>query len=77
MTTEQIDALDDDRPWAERRQSDRRRADTTYQDLTEAVLVAHQRLEGGRGCLCGWGELGASHAAHVARVLHQVGALRV
>ena len=50
--------------------------DLTYEDLATAVLVAHQRLEGGRGCLCGWGELGASHAQHVARVLYQVGALR-
>lgn len=28
------------------------------------VLVAHQRTDTS-GCHCGWGRLGASHAAHV------------
>lgn len=48
--------------------------DPTYRQLAEAVLVAHQRHRG--GCLCGWGELGKSHAEHVAQVLNDAGALR-
>lgn len=48
--------------------------DATYLWLAEAVLVAHQRHRG--GCLCGWSELGKSHAAHVAQVLDAAGALR-
>lgn len=47
----------------------------TYEDLATAVLVAHQRRDAG-SCLCGWGELGHSHARHVARVLRSAGALR-
>ena len=49
--------------------------DRTYEQLAEAVLVAHQRRDAG-SCLCGWGELGQSHARHVARVLRAAGALR-
>lgn len=48
--------------------------DGTYLMLAEAVLVAHQRHKG--GCLCGWDELGKSHAAHVAQVLDDAGALK-
>lgn len=59
--------------WQKRRP--RSRTDTTYEDLAAAVLVAHQRADVG-WCLCGWGEPGASHARHVARVLRQAGALR-
>jgi hypothetical protein len=40
----------------------------------EAVLVAHQRLDI-KGCLCGWSELGKSHAAHQVRKLAEAGAL--
>jgi hypothetical protein len=29
------------------------------------TLVQHQRM-GSRWCLCGWGDLGKSHAAHIA-----------
>jgi len=49
--------------------------DTTHEDLTTAVLVAHQRRDSS-SCLCGWDELGASHARHVALVLRAAGALR-
>ena len=49
--------------------------DGTYRRLAEAVLVAHQRRDSG-SCLCGWSELGRSHAAHVAAVLEVAGALR-
>jgi hypothetical protein len=38
----------------------------------EAVLVAHQRFDAG-GCLCGWAELGKSHAAHQVRMLAEAG----
>ena len=49
--------------------------DGTYRRLAEAVLVAHQRRDI-TSCLCGWAELGKSHAAHVAAVLELSGALR-
>lgn len=49
--------------------------DATYEDLAAAVLVAHQRRDAG-SCLCGWSELGRSHARHVAEVLRVAGALR-
>lgn len=51
------------------------RGDATYEDLVTAVLIAHQRRVAGP-CLCGWDELGRSHARHVARVLRAAGALR-
>ena len=47
----------------------------TYQRLAAAVLVAHQRRNAG-SCLCGWSELGRSHAEHVAGVLAAAGALQ-
>ena len=47
----------------------------TYRNLTAAVLVAHQRVNL-TACLCGWADLGRSHADHVARVLDHAGALR-
>jgi hypothetical protein len=31
------------------------------------VLVYHQRLNAG-ACACGWGQIGESHAEHVAEV---------
>lgn len=49
--------------------------DATYRKLAAAVLVAHQRLNMSE-CLCGWSELGKSHAEHVAEVLDAAGALR-
>lgn len=49
--------------------------DDVYDQLATAVLVAHQRRDAG-SCLCGWSELGASHAQHVAGVLRAAGALR-
>ncbi|SDU42220.1 hypothetical protein [Jiangella alkaliphila] len=36
--------------------------------VVAAVLVAHQRNTAG-SCLCGWSELGHSHAGHVTEVL--------
>ena len=50
-------------------------SDLTYRRLASAVLVAHQRRDAG-SCLCGWSELGRSHAGHVAEVLDAAGALR-
>ena len=41
----------------------------------EAILIAHQRRDIG-SCLCGWSELGKSHAAHQARMLAEAGVLR-
>lgn len=32
-----------------------------------AILIFHQRTEDSK-CRCGWGELGHSHAVHVAKV---------
>lgn len=49
--------------------------DGTYRRLAAAILVAHQRRDIS-GCMCGWSELGRSHAAHVAAVLDGAGALR-
>lgn len=49
--------------------------DATYRQLAAALLVAHQRRDSG-SCLCGWSELGKSHAEHVAAVLDAAGALR-
>ena len=89
MTTPQIDAVDDARrrgrgstkPAEELRPPPpgsapgTRSSDGTYERLTVAVLVAHQRRSEAT-CLCGWGVLGASHAEHVAAVLRASGALR-
>lgn len=47
----------------------------TYERLAAAVLVAHQRRDSA-SCLCGWSELGRSHADHVASVLAAAGALQ-
>lgn len=38
----------------------------------EALLTAHQRRDV-EGCLCGWSELGKSHAGHQASVLREIG----
>lgn len=42
-------------------------------DALVDLLVAHQRHMG--GCLCGWHDLGKSHAEHVAKVLRGQGAV--
>jgi hypothetical protein len=39
-----------------------------------AVLVVHQRRDVG-SCLCGWAELGRSHAQHQAKMLGGAGLL--
>lgn len=39
-----------------------------------ALLIAHQRWDVG-GCLCGWAELGKSHAAHQVEALARAGLL--
>jgi len=49
--------------------------DLTCVRLAQAVLVAQQRKEI-TFCMCGWADLGKSHAEHVAKVLHAAGALR-
>lgn len=40
----------------------------------EAILIAHQRRDVG-SCLCGWAELGKSHAGHQAAELRKAGLL--
>lgn len=40
----------------------------------EAILIAHQRRDAG-SCLCGWAELGKSHAGHQAAALREAGLL--
>jgi hypothetical protein len=40
----------------------------------EAILIAHQRRDVG-SCLCGWAELGKSHAAHQVAMLCEAGLL--
>lgn len=39
-------------------------------DVLVETLVYHQRKDD-QYCLCGWGELGRSHAEHVAAVYEQ------
>lgn len=46
------------------------------EELAEAILVAHQRRDI-RGCLCGWSELGKSHARHQVAMLREAGVLMV
>lgn len=41
----------------------------------EAILVAHQRHDI-QSCLCGWAQLGASHAAHQVDMLRRAGVLK-
>jgi hypothetical protein len=48
---------------------------TNPRQLAIDVLVAHQR-KNSQYCLCGWGELGMSHPAHVAAILDVAGCLR-
>lgn len=43
-------------------------------DIAEAIMVAHQRRDI-RSCLCGWSELGRSHARHQVRMLAEAGVL--
>lgn len=40
----------------------------------EAILISHQRRDVG-GCLCGWSELGKSHAGHQVMMLREAGLL--
>jgi len=40
----------------------------------EAILIAHQRRDVG-SCLCGWSELGKSHAGHQVAMLGEAGLL--
>jgi hypothetical protein len=52
-------------------------SDERGETVTEAaatVLVAHQRKDIG-SCLCGWAELGRSHAVHQAVQLRMAGLL--
>jgi hypothetical protein len=51
-------------------------ADTrlTPTERAQALLTAHQRFDA-RSCLCGWDELGKSHAAHQADELARMGLL--
>jgi hypothetical protein len=35
----------------------------------EEVLLAHQRMDNGGGCGCGWNELGASFVKHQVQML--------
>jgi hypothetical protein len=46
----------------------------TADELAEATLVAHQRHTI-RSCLCGWSELGRSHARHQVQMLREAGLL--
>ncbi|WP_069765973.1 MULTISPECIES: hypothetical protein [unclassified Streptomyces] len=41
----------------------------------ELILVAHQRRDIS-SCLCGWAELGKSHARHQVAMLREAGLLR-
>lgn len=43
-------------------------------ERVKALLTAHQRRDVG-SCLCGWAEMGKSHAGHQAELLAQVGLL--
>jgi hypothetical protein len=42
----------------------------------EAVLINHQRRDGGGGCICSWFELGRSFAGHQVAELDAAGVLR-
>lgn len=42
------------------------------QGRAEAILTVHQRFDIG-GCLCGWSELGKSHAGHQVAMLREAG----
>lgn len=50
------------------------RSDQTIEQKVELILVGHQRYSH-RGCLCGWSELGRSHAEHQAAMLRAAGLL--
>ena len=42
-------------------------------DPLEQALMDHQRhVLGMQYCLCGWGELGRSHAAHIAEIIRPI-----
>lgn len=40
----------------------------------EAILISHRRLDI-KGCLCGWADLGKSHAGHQVAMLREAGLL--
>ena len=46
-----------------------------YRQAVAALLVVHSRKDVS-SCLCGWDELGKSHADHVAAELERAGLLR-
>lgn len=46
----------------------------TTDETAEAILIAHQRRDC-RSCLCGWSELGRSHAAHQVAMLREASLL--
>jgi hypothetical protein len=48
--------------------------DRTVDETAAAILTAHQRRDY-RRCLCGWSELGRSHAAHQVAMLREAGLL--
>lgn len=51
----------------------------SVQDWVRLELIAHQTTQDEHGvitgCLCGWSELGASHAGHQAEMLARQGLL--
>lgn len=49
--------------------------DWTVDATAEDILVAHQRHSPSH-CLCGWSELGLSHADHQVQMLRRAGVLR-
>lgn len=50
-------------------------SDLTLDEAAELILVAHQR-HNAASCLCGWAELGRSHARHQVAKLAEAGFLR-
>jgi hypothetical protein len=47
----------------------------TADEAAAAILTAHQRRDI-RSCLCGWSELGKSHAVHQVAMLREAALLR-
>lgn len=51
----------------------------TVDERAAEVLVAHQRMDkhalSWPCCLCGWNELGRSHAEHQVKMLREAGVL--
>lgn len=48
--------------------------DMTADVTAEVILIAHQRRDIG-SCLCGWSELGRSHAGHQVAMLREAALL--